>query len=58
MLATCVSCNRKFETTELMAALVRAGKIESLCAACDGDTDDHAYPPEQEDRDEEKRHGL
>lgn len=58
--ATCSCCMRKFHTTEAYKQQVQEGKIVSLCNECerDVDIDDHDYPPEIEDADEERRHGI
>jgi hypothetical protein len=35
--ATCISCGRKFTCSQVYCDMVRAGRLESLCAHCDGD---------------------
>ena len=40
MKATCVSCQRQFEASELYVKMVQAGKLASLCGACDNSHDD------------------
>lgn len=55
--ARCICCGRKFNTSEAFVRMVIEGKAESLCPECDGDSD-HEYPPEIENEDEERRHGI
>lgn len=40
MKATCISCGRTFEASEMYVKAVQAGKVESLCSSCSGDYDD------------------
>jgi hypothetical protein len=58
--ATCACCMRKFHTTEVYKQQVISGRIVSLCNECEGDVDidDHDYPPEIENEDEERRHSI
>jgi hypothetical protein len=58
--ARCVCCGSKFHTTEAFIRQVQLGKEESLCVGCNykGNNGDDEYPPEQEDRDEDRRHGI
>ena len=38
--ATCVACGRSYWATEAFEAMVKAGRLESLCGYCDGSHDD------------------
>ena len=72
--ATCSCCGKEYSCNEAERRAVIEGKVEALCPYCDGSHDDHdfppeprdddmnrkgeEYPPEQENRDDDKRHGL
>ena len=55
---TCVKCNRPYWATEAFGVMVKAGRLESICGQCDGSHDDHDYPAEVENEDEEIKHGI
>lgn len=54
----CGKCGRAYWATEAYGNMVKSHPEENVCGYCSGEHDDHDYPAEVEDEDEERRHGI
>ena len=55
---TCGKCGRAYWATTAYGNMVKTHPEENTCGGCDGSHNDHDYPAEVENEDEERRHGI